>query len=236
MIEEGYSEIPADFRWLIENKESRLAKRPAGPIGIMGGTFDPIHYGHLVTAEAARTQFYLDKVIFVPSGRPPHKKDYMVSPPAHRYMMTVLATITNPYFEVSGIELEREGPSYTIETVREFKRRYGADTEMYFITGADATLEIFTWRDAEELLRLCSFIAATRPGYCMERLEAQVSEIRRRSPNGIYILEVPALAISSTDIRRRVREGRPIRYLLPESVESYIMKVGLYRDNQTSLA
>ncbi|HHV62380.1 MAG TPA: nicotinate-nucleotide adenylyltransferase [Firmicutes bacterium] len=198
-------------------------------VGIMGGTFDPIHYGHLVTAEAARCEFKLDVVVFVPSGRPPHKKGYEVSSPRDRYIMTSLAVATNPYFEVSSIEIEREGPSYTIDTVREFRAKYGEEARLFFITGADATLEILTWKDANELLRLCSFIAATRPGYGLSRIQAGVRELQSRSPNRVYTLEVPALAISSTDIRRRVREDRPIRYLLPESVENYIMKMGLYK-------
>ncbi|HHY97234.1 MAG TPA: nicotinate-nucleotide adenylyltransferase [Firmicutes bacterium] len=202
---------------------------PVGRLGIMGGTFDPIHYGHLVTAEAARVEFDLDVVVFVPSGCPPHKKAYEVSPAEDRYLMTVLATATNPYFRVSRMEIDRPGPSYTVDTVREFQRRCGPHVKLFFITGADATLEIVTWKDSDELLQQCSFIAATRPGYQIEKIEEEVSRIRQRCPNGIHVLEVPALAISSTDIRRRVREGKPIKYLVPESVESHIFKAGLYR-------
>ncbi|HHY47008.1 MAG TPA: nicotinate-nucleotide adenylyltransferase [Firmicutes bacterium] len=202
----------------------------------MGGTFDPIHYGHLVTAEAARVEFRLDVVVFVPSGIPPHKKPYDVSPAEDRYLMTVLATATNPYFKVSRIEMEREGPSYTVDTIREFASRLGPGIQLFFITGADATLEIVTWKDSDELLRQCSFIAATRPGYQREKIEEEVTRIKDRCPNGIYILEVPALAISSTDIRRRVREGKPIKYLVPESVESYIFKAGLYKVSNSAQA
>lgn len=201
-------------------------------VGIMGGTFDPIHYGHLVTAEIARTEYSLDTVVFVPSGNPPHKKGYPVTPAEDRYMMTVLATITNPNFEVSRIEVDRPGPSYTIDTLKAFRELYGPDAELFFITGADATLEIFTWRDTPSLLKLCNFIAATRPGYDIERLECMVEEIRKYTHNSVHIMEVPALAISSTDIRRRVREGRPIRYLLPDTVASYIAKSGLYRSSR----
>lgn len=197
-------------------------------LGIMGGTFDPIHYGHLVTAEVARVKFGLDVVVFVPSGVPPHKRGVEISPGKHRYMMTVLATATNPYFEVSRVELDRPGPSYTVDTVREFRRKYGPETELYFITGADAAVEIFTWKDAHELLRMCAFIVATRPGYCTTRLEAELGRARAVSTHGIFVVEVPALAISSTDIRARVKQGDPIRYLLPESVENYIRKAGLY--------
>lgn len=197
-------------------------------LGIMGGTFDPIHYGHLVTAEVARAKFGLDVVVFVPSGEPPHKRGVRISPGRDRYMMTVLATATNPYFEVSRVELDRPGPSYTVDTVREFRAKHGPDTDLYFITGADAALEIFTWKDAHDLLKMCAFIAATRPGYCTSRLEAELERARAISDHGVFVLEVPALAISSSDIRARVRNGDPIRYLLPESVENYIRKAGLY--------
>lgn len=198
-------------------------------IGLMGGTFDPIHYGHLVTAEVARVKFQLEVVVFVPSGVPPHKQGIQISPGRDRFMMTVLATVTNPYFEVSRVELDRTGPSYTIDTVRQFQRECAPGAEIFFITGADAAVEIFTWKDARELLRTCAFIVATRPGYCMARLETELAEARRIATHGIFVMEVPALAISSTDIRARVRQGDPICYLLPESVENYIRKAGLYR-------
>ncbi len=198
-------------------------------LGIMGGTFDPIHYGHLVTAEVARAEFELDVVSFVPSGSPPHKQGVPISPGRDRFMMTVLATATNPFFEVSRIELDRDGPSYTIDTVRAFKARCAPGTELFFITGADAAVEILTWKDAQDLLRECAFIAATRPGHAMDRLESELAEARRVATHGIFVVEVPALAISSSDIRGRVRRGEPIRYLLPESVENYIRKAGLYR-------
>lgn len=193
-------------------------------LGIMGGTFDPIHYGHLVTAEAARTLFHLDQVIFVPSGRPPHKRERNTSESEHRAMMTQLAIITNPHFFFSRVELDREGYSYSYDTVRYFIERYGAGTEIFFITGADAILEIATWRKADALLQICNFIAASRPGFDLAGLE--------RLPQGwrdkIALFEIPALAISSTDIRRRVARGESIKYLLPESVENYILKQGLY--------
>jgi len=194
-------------------------------VGIMGGTFDPIHYGHLVTAEAARWEYCLHKVVFVPSGRPPHKKDYPVTAPHHRYHMTLLATASNPYFEVSPMEIEREGYSYAIDTVLAFRRIYGPEAELFFITGADAILEILTWKDVDRLLQECRFIAATRPGYQLERLEKVPVQGRHR----IHPIEVPALAISSTDIRWRVKNKKPIKYLLPEPVEDYIYREGLYR-------
>ncbi len=198
-------------------------------VGLMGGTFDPIHYGHLVTAEVARTEFSLDLVIFVPAGVPPHKRGVRISSGTDRYMMTVMATVTNPYFEVSRTELDRPGPSYAIDTVRHFKERLDAETEIFFITGADAAIEILTWKDATDLLKECGFIVATRPGCSTGELETRLTEARLHSTHCIYMVEVPALAISSTDIRRRVERGEPIRYLLPSNVETYIHKAGLYR-------
>ncbi|MGI9950841.1 nicotinate-nucleotide adenylyltransferase [Moorellaceae bacterium AZ2] len=197
-------------------------------VGLMGGTFDPIHYGHLVAAEEARDEFKLERVIFIPSGHPPHKKDCLVTPAEHRYRMTVLATASNHYFEVSRIEIDRPGLSYTIDTVTEFRRLLGPEPELYFITGADAILEILHWKDVEDLLRKCRFIAATRPGFPLEKLKDLKPQLPPDGWQRIHFLEVPALAISSTDIRRRVREGKTIKYLLPEAVEEYIRREGLY--------
>ena len=191
----------------------------------MGGTFDPIHYGHLVTAEEALWQFSLDEVLFVPTGQPWLKDRPDVSPPEHRYLMTVIAVSSNPHFRVSRLELDREGPTYTVDTLRALKDQYGEKTELFFVSGADAILEIFGWKDPEEILELARFIAATRPGYDIARFER---EAPTRHPN-VEVMSVPALAISSTDIRRRVREGSPIRYLVPEGVKTYIEKSGLYR-------
>lgn len=198
-------------------------------IGIMGGTFDPIHYGHLVAAEGARHQFALEKVIFVPAARPPHKTDRMISKPGHRLMMTGLAVASNGHFEVSAMEVERSGFSYTIDTVRSVAGMY-QQAKIYFITGADAVLEILTWRQVDQLLKSAVFIAATRPGFRLENLAQRLRGLPREALNSIELMEVPALAISSTDIRRRVREGRPIKYLLPEAVEEYIISNNLYKD------
>ncbi|MCL6610828.1 MAG: nicotinate-nucleotide adenylyltransferase [Peptococcaceae bacterium] len=204
-----------------EEKKSR--------IGIMGGTFDPIHYGHLVAAEGARHHFNLEKVVFVPAARPPHKGARVITGPVHRLNMAVLATGSNPNFEVSDIEIKRRGPSYTIDTLYYFHHsRPGSD--LYFITGADAVLEILTWHRVQELLDLCSFIAATRPGYRLENLAETLKGLPPGSIEKISVMEVPALAISSTDIRERVRRGMPVKYLLPEEVENYIYEKGLYRE------
>jgi nicotinate-nucleotide adenylyltransferase len=193
-------------------------------LGVMGGTFDPIHYGHLVTAEEALVQFSLDEVVFVPTGRPWMKEERDVSPAEDRYLMTVIATASNPRFSVSRVEIDRDGPTYTVDTLRALAAA-NQDAELYFITGADAIFEIFDWKDPDEVLHLAHFIAATRPGYDLRRFETR-SE--RKQPN-VSAMNIPALAISSTDVRDRVREGRPIRYLLPEGVKSYIEKAGLYR-------
>jgi nicotinate-nucleotide adenylyltransferase len=190
-------------------------------LGVMGGTFDPIHYGHLVTAEEALVQFALDAVVFVPTGRPWMKEEREVSPAEDRYLMTVIATASNPKFHVSRVEVDREGPTYTVETLHALAAEH-PDAELYFITGADAMLEILDWKEPDEVLSLAHFIAATRPGYDLTRFES------RRHAN-VSLMAIPALAISSTDVRARVGGGRPIRYLVPEGVKSYVEKAGLYR-------
>jgi len=190
----------------------------------MGGTFNPIHIGHLVTAEEAHYAFALREVVFVPAGSPWQKERGDVADAEHRYLMTVIATASNPHFRVSRMEIDRAGPTYTIETLRRFRIELG-DVELYFITGADAILQILTWKDPEEVLRESQFIAATRPGYDLDRLEKELPE---GFDDRVHVLEIPALAISSTDVRRRVRDGRPVRYLLPEGVARYIEKNGLY--------
>ena len=206
----------------VDNGQSR--------IGIMGGTFDPIHYGHLAAAEAARVEFGLCKVIFMPAGNPPHKQSQKISDAEHRYRMTALATSSNSGFEVSRLEVDKAGITYTFDTMEELRSIYGEAPELYFITGADAVLELLTWYKIGELLTLCKFIAVTRPGFDIWKLEQKIAEISSKYDGEIICLEVPLLEISSTDIRERIKNGKPVKYLLPEEVEAYIHKNGLYKE------
>ncbi len=200
-------------------------------IGIMGGTFDPIHYGHLVLAEQIRTQFNLEKILFIPAGIPPHKLDMDITSSKHRYFMSLLATITNPSFEVSKIEIEEKSISYTVNTIRKLKSIY-KDGDLYFITGADALYELDTWNDLENLLKMCNFIAATRPGIDNKLLVEKKDFLNKKYDANIIITAVPALAISSTDIRNRIKDGESIKYIVPESVEYYIYKNNLYLEGE----
>ena len=195
----------------------------------MGGTFDPIHLGHLVTADQACVDVGLDEVVFVPAGSPWQKAEDDVTSAEQRYLMTVLATAANPRFSVSRIEIDREGPTYTVETLRALRANL-PDTELLFITGADAILNILTWKDAEEAMELASFVAATRPGYDLATL-AQHGLTDR-----VTILDVPALAISSSDVRARFAANRPVRYLIPREVEEFARKHGLYGTRGQGLA
>jgi len=194
-------------------------------LGVMGGTFDPIHYGHLVTAEEAVHQFELEGVIFVPTGRPWMKEHDAVSPGEDRYLMTVIATASNPRFSVSRMDVDREGPTYTVDTLRGLRADLGDDAQLFFITGADAILEIFQWKEPGELFALARFIAATRPGYDVGAFRSHAEA----AGADVTVMNVPALAISSTDLRERVAAGRPVRYLTPAGVRSYVDKAGLYR-------
>lgn len=192
-------------------------------IGIMGGTFDPIHVGHLMIAEAVWDEYDLEKVIFIPSANPPHKHDVMTSA-KHRFNMTLLATCSNPHFEVSTIEMDRVGPSYTIDTIKALKKMYGDDTDFYFIIGADCIHELPTWHKIDELLKICKFIATKRPSY-----EFDLSIIEKEfSDYNIQLLETPELEISSTDIRQRIKKGYSIQYITTEQVQQYIRKEELY--------
>jgi nicotinate-nucleotide adenylyltransferase len=192
----------------------------------MGGTFDPIHYGHLAAAEEARARFGLDRVIFVPNRHPPHKEERAVSPAEMRYEMVVLATALNPAFEASRIEVDRPGPSYSADTMERFRELLGPQVRLYFITGADAVLEITTWHDPPRLAGTCEFVAVMRPGYDLAALEQALGpELRART----HMLEVPGVEVSSTELRRRAAAGESLRYLTPPAVVSYIEGRGLYR-------
>jgi len=206
-------------------------------IGISGGTFDPIHYGHLVIAEEIRETMGLEKVIFIPSGNPPHKKNIKVTQAIHRYNMVKLAIDSNPYFEVSTIEIEREGYSYTIDTLKQLKQIYGQDTTLFFMTGADVIPELVTWRSFENLFTLCEFVAVLRPGFERESLLEKIEYYKNNYKAIIHIVDAPLIGISSTIIRERVKKGKTIKYLVPESVEKYIKENGLYSfDRNTHLA
>jgi nicotinate-nucleotide adenylyltransferase len=188
-------------------------------IGIMGGTFDPIHHGHLVAASEVAGRFALDEVVFVPTGQPWQKG--VVSSAEDRYLMTVIATASNPRFHVSRADIDRDGPTYTIDTLRDLHALYGPETELFFITGADALAKILSWKDALEMLSLARFVGVTRPGFELtdDHLPA----------DSVTLVEVPAMAISSSDCRARVAEGKPVWYLVPDGVVQYIAKRGLYR-------
>jgi nicotinate-nucleotide adenylyltransferase len=188
----------------------------------MGGTFDPIHHGHLVAASEVRAWFDLDEVVFVPTGEPWQKASREVSAAEDRYLMTVIATASNPRFWVSRVDIDRGGPTYTIDTLTDLAKAL-PDADLYFITGADALQEIFTWRDATELFELAHFVGCTRPGYEMD--EATLEGIPR---DKVTIVEIPALAISSTDCRKRTSAGEPVWYLVPDGVVQYIHKHALY--------
>ncbi|QFR02544.1 nicotinate-nucleotide adenylyltransferase [Streptomyces phaeolivaceus] len=189
-------------------------------LGVMGGTFDPIHHGHLVAAQEVAAQFGLDEVVFVPTGQPWQKSHRSVSAAEDRYLMTVIATAENPHFSVSRIDIDRKGLTYTIDTLREL-HELNPESDLFFITGADALGQILTWRDAEELFSLAHFIGVTRPGHTLTDPGLPAG--------GVSLVEVPALAISSTDCRARVGKGDPVWYLVPDGVVRYIDKRQLYR-------
>ncbi len=189
-------------------------------VGLMGGTFDPIHHGHLVAASEVAGLFALDEVVFVPTGQPWEKADYPVSPAEDRYLMTVIATASNPRFQVSRVDVDRPGPTYTVDTLRDLRREQGPNTDLFFITGADALDRILSWKDADHVFEMAHFIGVTRPGFTLsdEHLPADT----------VSLVSVPAMAISSTDCRARVAVGQPIWYLVPDGVVQYIAKRKLY--------
>ncbi|MGC0414572.1 nicotinate-nucleotide adenylyltransferase [Embleya sp. AB8] len=190
-------------------------------VGVMGGTFDPIHHGHLVAASEVAGQFGLDEVVFVPTGDPWQKTGQEVSSPEDRYLMTVIATASNPTFSVSRVDIDRAGETYTLDTLRDLRESSPEGTEIFFITGADALSQIFSWHNAHEMFELAHFVGCTRPGHTLSDPGFP--------DGGVSLVEVPALAISSTDIRARVAGGDPVWYLVPDGVVQYISKRGLYR-------
>lgn len=196
-------------------------------VGIMGGTFDPIHFGHLAIAESAREIFSLDEILFIPSARPPHKVENKITPEAHRLMMTYLATQSNKFFQVSPMEFLRDGLSYTLDTVNALHKKFGETTELFFIIGADSMADLPKWHKARELVQKVHFIAAARPG-----VEVNLDELKKFFGDDglkhIHQVSTPGLEISSTDLRERVRNGKSIKYLVPEVVEEYIYKEQLY--------
>lgn len=189
-------------------------------IGVMGGTFDPIHHGHLVAASEVGYRYELDEVVFVPTGQP-WQKGSSVSPAEDRYLMTVIATASNPRFHVSRVDIDRGGPTYTVDTLRDLRQVYGEEAELFFITGADALSRILEWKDIGRLFRLAHFIGVTRPGFTLSDAHLPA--------DSVSLIQVPAMAISSSDIRARVAVGKPIWYLVPDGVVQYITKRGLYR-------
>ena len=196
-------------------------RRGARRIGIMGGTFDPIHHGHLVAASEVATRFLLDEVVFVPSGQPWQKVSSDVSPAEDRYLMTVIATASNPRFQVSRVDIDREGPTFTVDTLRDLRALYGPKVDLFFITGADALDKILSWKDADQIFELAHLVAVTRPGF--ELSDAHLPA------DSVSLVQVPAMAISSTDLRARVASGQELWYLVPDGVVQYIAKRQLYR-------
>ncbi|MDV3128267.1 nicotinate-nucleotide adenylyltransferase [Mycobacterium sp. 21AC1] len=192
----------------------------------MGGTFDPIHNGHLVAASEVADLFELDEVVFVPTGQPWQKHHRQVTEAEDRYLMTVIATAANPRFSVSRVDIDRAGPTYTKDTLRDL-RNLNADADLYFITGADALASILSWQNWEELFSMARFVGVSRPGYELdgEHIAAAMKEL---PPDALTLVEVPALAISSSDCRNRAQQARPIWYLVPDGVVQYVTKRALY--------
>ena len=201
-------------------------------IGVIGGTFDPIHYGHLAAAEEARVRVNLEKVLFAVAGLPPHKLDEEVTPVEHRLAMVQLGIFSNPDFELSRVDVDRSGPSYTVDTISILQEQWGQGTEMFFILGIDSLVEVPTWHQPERLIQLCHLVAVARPGFevDMRQLEDSVPGISSR----VEIIGMPEVDISSSDLQRRVREGLPIRYQVPEEVERYIREHRLYQRSAES--
>jgi len=199
-------------------------------IGIMGGTFDPIHYAHLATAEFIRDNYKLDKILFIPAGAPPHKKQN-ITDKYDRYNMVLLSTVNNDDFIVSDIEIKRDEKTYTIDTLRYLKQKY-KNTEIYFITGADAICDIETWKDVEGNFKLANFIAATRPGISLLIANEKIKELKDKYSANIETVYVPSLDISSTYIREQLYKNKTVRYLVPDLVQEYIQYKQLYSSGE----
>jgi len=187
-------------------------------IGVLGGTFDPVHIGHLILAEEAVNQFGLDRLIFVPTNQPPHKDYSPLADAEDRFMMVKLAVEGNPSFDVSRIEIDRPGKSYSVETLKRLKEEYGSDAEIFLLTGSDSLEELSSWREIDEVLRLCRFVVASRPGYSFKDL-----------PPGAESISITPVNVSSTEIRRRIKQGKSIRELVPDKVRKYILEKELYK-------
>ena len=197
-------------------------------LGIYGGTFDPIHMGHLMVAEMARQDCDLEKVLFIPAGNPPHKSDKYISESVHRFEMTKLAVETNPYFEVSDIELKRQGKSYTIDTLRALRELYPKEYKFWVIIGGDSLLEIETWKNANEIMKMCNFAVYMRHNSSLDRCKAQAVAIHRKAKTNVLFVQAPMIEISSTDIRSRVAQRKSIRYMVPDTIGEYIIDKGLF--------
>lgn len=199
-------------------------------LGILGGTFNPIHIGHLVIAETVREQYRLSKILFVPSANPPHKERQKVADASHRHKLVCLAVADNPFFEVSDIELQREGMSYTVETLKALRKAQTEPTDYFFIIGGDSVPELRTWKNIEELARLCTLVVVPRPGWDIERIAAEELGLPEWVTEGLlrHVVSAPLIGISSTEVRERIRRGESIRYLVPRPVEEYILEHQLY--------
>lgn len=197
-------------------------------IGISGGTFDPVHNGHLITAQYTMEKLELNKVIFIPSGKPPHKTRNDITSSEHRFNMVSEACERNSCFEASKIEMERPGKTYTIDTLKQIKSMYG-DLDIFYITGADVIRDIKNWKDFEKVFELCDFIAAIRPNYDKDSFMQDVKLLKSKYQAKIHVIDVPLIEISSTEIRNRIKKGLPIKYLVPQKVEKYIMENKLYK-------
>lgn len=200
-------------------------------LGIYGGTFDPVHIGHLMVAEMSRQECGLARVLFIPANHPPHKRNKSISPNNYRLEMIKLAIKSNPYFEVNDMEFKRQGVSYTVDTLRDLRRIYSKQWELWMIIGGDTLLELDTWKDAGEIIKMCNFAIYMRPNFSADRCKAKAESIHRQWDTKIEFIQAPMIEISSTDIRSRVAQGKSIRYMVPYSVEEYIMNKELYLEN-----